>query len=179
NKTGAKRLVEEHANHRKSGAPVPTDDRILVEAFDRFLIVHSSFGEVVNVTLGDLIEELLARKHLVRFWWTDPYRILYELVADTARLPDPPSLRRGTGTLLSGGRARGDSGPDATPSFIRAGASPLLRVWAFPRRGPDWPDAGPSGMRELQVPPPDRPRLGRVDRARRIREADEEVGPHG
>src|SRR5881409_900190 len=86
NKTGAKRLVEEHANHRKSGAPVPTDDRILVEAFDRFLILHSSFGEVVNVTLGDLIEELLARKHLVRFWWTDPYRILYELVADTREL---------------------------------------------------------------------------------------------
>ncbi len=86
NKTGAKRLVEEHANHRKSGAPVPTDDRIVVEAFDRFLIVHASFGEVVNVTLGDLIEELLARKHLVRFWWTDPYRILYELVADTKEL---------------------------------------------------------------------------------------------
>lgn len=86
NKTGAKRLVEEHANHRKSGAPVPTDDRIVVEAFDRFLIVHASFGEVVNVTLGDLIEELLARKHLVRFWWTDPYRILYELVADTREL---------------------------------------------------------------------------------------------
>ncbi len=86
NKTGAKRLVEEHANHRKSGAPIPTDDRIVVEAFDRFLIVHASFGEVVNVTLGDLVEELLARKHLVRFWWTDPYRILYELVADTREL---------------------------------------------------------------------------------------------
>ncbi len=86
NKTGARRLVEEHANHRKTGAPVPTDDRIVVEAFDRFLIVHASFGEVVNVTLGDLIEELLARKHLVRFWWTDPYRILYELVADTREL---------------------------------------------------------------------------------------------
>src|SRR5437762_8035835 len=86
NKTGAKRLVEELANHRRTGAPMPTDDRILVEAFDRFLIVHSSFGEVVNVTLGDLIEELLARKHLVRFWWTDPYRILYELVADTREI---------------------------------------------------------------------------------------------
>ncbi len=86
NKTGAKRLVEEVQNHRKSGCPVPTDDRIVVEAFDRFLIVHSAFGEVVNVTLGDLLEELLARKHLVRFWWTDPYRILYELVADTREL---------------------------------------------------------------------------------------------
>src|SRR5256712_8880356 len=86
NKTGAKRLVAEHANHRKSGAPVPTDNRIVVEAFDRFLIVHASFGEVVNVTLGDLIDELLARKHLVRFWWTEPYWILYELVPDTRQL---------------------------------------------------------------------------------------------
>src|SRR3989442_2380431 len=34
-------------------------------------------------------------------------------------------------------------------------------------------------MRELQVPPPDRPRLGRVGRARRLCEADEEAGPQG
>jgi len=86
NKTGTRRLIEEHANHRQTGAPMPTDDSILVEAFDHFLIVHTSFGEVVNETLGDLIEELLARKHLVRFWWTDAYRILYELVADTREL---------------------------------------------------------------------------------------------
>jgi len=86
NKTGAKRLVEEHANHRKTGAPMPTDDRIVVEAFEHFLIVHSSFGEVVNETLGDLVEELLARKHLVRFWWTDAYRILYDLLTDTREL---------------------------------------------------------------------------------------------
>src|SRR3989475_5323513 len=112
NKTGAKRLVEEHANHRKTGAPVPTDDRIVVEAFDRFLIVHASFGEVVNVTLGDLVEELLARKHMVRFWWTDPYRILYELVADTRALDvealvdrlrriDDETLSRGLQALLT------------------------------------------------------------------------------
>ena len=83
NKTGATRLVEEHANQRKSGCPMPTADRIVVEAFEQFLIVHAAFGEVVNVTLGDLLEELLARKALVRHWWTDPYRILYELTADT------------------------------------------------------------------------------------------------
>src|SRR5881397_1889170 len=105
NKTGAKRLVEEHANQRKSGAPVPTDNRIVVEAFDRFLIVHASFGEVVNVTLGDLIEELLARKHLVRFWWTDPYRILYELVVEALvdgllRLDDE-TLQGGLQALLT------------------------------------------------------------------------------
>ncbi len=86
NRTGTRRLVEEHANHRKAGAPMPTDRRILVEAFDRFLIVHASFGEVVNETLGDLIEEILARKHLVRFWWADAYRILYELTVDTREI---------------------------------------------------------------------------------------------
>src|SRR5207245_423710 len=37
-------------------------------------------GEMLPVPFG------LARKHLVRFWWTDPYRILYELVADTREL---------------------------------------------------------------------------------------------
>jgi ATP-dependent Lhr-like helicase len=86
NRTGARRLVEEHANQRKAGAPMPTDDRIVVEAFENFLIVHAPFGEVVNETLGDLIEELLARKRLVKFWWTDAYRILYELLADTREL---------------------------------------------------------------------------------------------
>ena len=66
--------------------PVPTDRRILVEGFERFLIVHAHFGEVVNETLGDLLEELLARKNLVRFWWSDAYHILYELVVDSGDL---------------------------------------------------------------------------------------------
>jgi len=34
-------------------------------------------------------------------------------------------------------------------------------------------------MRELQVTPPDRPRLGSVDRAGRLCETDEEARPHG
>src|SRR2546426_8463008 len=50
---------------------------------------------------------------------------------------------------------------------------------AFPRRGPDWSDARPSGMRELQVAPPDRAGMGRLDRAGRVRQADEEAGSHG
>src|SRR5207247_829518 len=53
-----------------------------------------------------LIEELLARKHLVRFWWTDPYRILYELVADTREIDVEALvddlLRIDDGTLESG-----------------------------------------------------------------------------
>ena len=86
NRTAVKRLVDEVAEHRKTGAPVPSDRRILVEGFDRFLIVHAGFGEIVNETLGDLLEELLARKSLVRFWWATAHRILLELVVDTKDL---------------------------------------------------------------------------------------------
>ena len=86
NRTAVRRLVEEIAEHRWTGAPVPSDRRILVEGFDRFLIVHAGFGEIVNETLGDLLEELLARKSLVRFWWATAHRILLELVVDTKDL---------------------------------------------------------------------------------------------
>jgi len=86
NRTGVRRLVDEIAEHRRTGAPVPSDRLILVEGFDRFLIVHAGFGEIVNETLGDLLEELLARKSLVRFWWATAHRILLELVIDTKDL---------------------------------------------------------------------------------------------
>ncbi|MBI4416926.1 MAG: DEAD/DEAH box helicase [Euryarchaeota archaeon] len=83
NKSAVRRIVEVVAHHLETGAPVPTDRTLLLEAFDRFLIVHAPFGEVVNNTFGDLIEELLARRNLVRFWWTDAYRILFELTRTT------------------------------------------------------------------------------------------------
>jgi ATP-dependent Lhr-like helicase len=81
-----RKVVEEIDDHRKMGAPVPTDDRILLEAFDRFLIVHATFGETVNNTLGEVCEELLSRKGLVRQWWADGYRILLELTVSTEDL---------------------------------------------------------------------------------------------
>ncbi len=86
NKSAARRVVEVVANHMDLPAPVPDDRTILLEAFDRFLIVHAPFGEVVNNTFGDLIEEFLARRHLVRFWWADAYRILMELTTTTEDL---------------------------------------------------------------------------------------------
>ncbi len=78
-----RKVVEEIDDHRKIGAPVPTDRRIVLEAFDRFLIIHASFGETVNNTLGEVYEELLSRKGLVREWWSDGYRILLELTSTT------------------------------------------------------------------------------------------------
>jgi len=86
NKSAARRVVDLIAGHMALEAPVPDETTILVEAFGRFLIVHAPFGEVVNNTFGDLIEEYLARRNLVRFWWADAYRILLELTTTTEDL---------------------------------------------------------------------------------------------
>jgi len=80
------KIVEEIDAHLKTGAAVPTDRAILLEAVDRYLIVHASYGSSVNNTLGELFEEILAREGLVRSWWSDPYRILYELTVTTENL---------------------------------------------------------------------------------------------
>jgi len=83
---GVKRVTEEIQAHKATGAPVPTDRRFLVEGFDRYIIFHTHLGDVLNFTLGEVIEELFRRQGLVRFWWWDPYRILFEMTADTADL---------------------------------------------------------------------------------------------
>jgi len=83
---GIRKAVEELNEHRNIGAPIPTDRRIVLEAFDRFLIVHTCFGEVVNNTLGEVYEELLSRNSLIRQWWADGYRILLELTTTTQEL---------------------------------------------------------------------------------------------
>jgi ATP-dependent Lhr-like helicase len=83
---GLKRLIEEIEAHKATGAPVPTDQRILVEGFDRYIILHTHLGDIVNFTLGEVIEELFRRQGLVRMWWSDAYRILFEMTADTSDL---------------------------------------------------------------------------------------------
>jgi ATP-dependent Lhr-like helicase len=77
------KVVEEIEAHMKSGAPLPSDNLILVEGFGNFLILHLCFGERVNRTFGFAFEELLSRRGLVRRWWMDGYRILFELTTDT------------------------------------------------------------------------------------------------
>ena len=67
--------VEEHV---KQGAPLPTDKHIVVEAFDKYLIVHASFGEIVNRTLGGVFDTVLSDKEIIVGWWNDGYRILIE-----------------------------------------------------------------------------------------------------
>lgn len=81
-----RKIIEELNEHRSVGAPVPTDKQILLEAFEHFLILHCCFGETVNQTLGEVSEELLSRKGLVREWWADGYRVLIELTSSTQDL---------------------------------------------------------------------------------------------
>ena len=83
---GLKRVLEEIEAHKATGATVPTDQRVLIEGFDRYIILHAHLGDIVNFTLGEVIEELFRREGLVRMWWSDAYRILFEMTADTSDL---------------------------------------------------------------------------------------------
>jgi len=69
------REVEEHV---KDGAPLPTHNHILVEAFDKYLIIHACFGEIINRTLGSIFDAVLSERELITGWWNDGYRILIE-----------------------------------------------------------------------------------------------------
>jgi len=70
--------VREIEEHLKENAPLPTQNRIILEAFDRYLIIHACFGETVNRTLGGIFDAVLSEKEIIAGWWTDGYRILIE-----------------------------------------------------------------------------------------------------
>ncbi len=86
--------------------PVPTDQRLVVEKFDRFLIVHTSAGDRINLTLGEFFEEILLREGLIRHWWNDGYRILIELTTGEFDVSD-----------IAARLLKFDQG---TPGFLRA-----------------------------------------------------------
>jgi len=79
-------VLDEIAEHKKMGAPVPSDRLVLFEGFGKYLIIHLCFGESVNRTFAYTFEEILSRRGLVRVWWLDGYRMLIELTTDTEEL---------------------------------------------------------------------------------------------
>ncbi len=79
-------VLDEIAEHKKMGAPVPSDRLVLFEGFGKYLVVHLCFGESVNRTFAYVFEEILSRRGLVRMWWLDGYRLLMELTTDTEEL---------------------------------------------------------------------------------------------
>jgi ATP-dependent Lhr-like helicase len=70
--------VQEIDEHLKEGAPLPTQNHIMLEAFDRYLIVHACFGETVNRTLAGVFDTILSEREVITGWWADGYRILIE-----------------------------------------------------------------------------------------------------
>jgi len=70
--------VKEIEEHMKLGAPVPTNDHIVVEGFDKYLLVHACFGELLNRTLGCVFDAVLSDREIIVGWWNDGYRILIE-----------------------------------------------------------------------------------------------------
>jgi len=70
--------VQEIAEHIQEGAPLPTQNHIVLEAYDRYLVVHACFGETVNRTLGGVFDAVLSEREMITGWWADGYRILIE-----------------------------------------------------------------------------------------------------
>jgi len=70
--------IEEIYEHLKQGAPLPTDNHIVIEGFDKYIVIHACFGEVVNRTLGCVFDPILSDHELIVGWWNDGYRILIE-----------------------------------------------------------------------------------------------------
>ena len=62
----------------KENLPIPTPNNILIEAFDKYIVVHACFGETVNRTLGGIFDAILSDHELISGWWNDGYRILIE-----------------------------------------------------------------------------------------------------
>ncbi len=85
-KAAIKKALKEVRAQVEAGAVVPTHETILVEGFDRYLIVHSHQGERLNYTLGEVLQEILSKDDLLRFWWSDGYRVLLELTTDVRDL---------------------------------------------------------------------------------------------
>jgi len=84
-KTTLLKPVEEIREQLNQKVPVPTHNHIVIEGFDRYVIVHACFGEVVNRTLGSIFDAILSDHELIVGWWNDGYRILIETPRKTER----------------------------------------------------------------------------------------------
>jgi len=83
----ARQAVIDEIRSQVKLSKVPTDKRVVVERFKNYLIVHTSAGDRINTTLGELFEERLLRMGgLVRNWWSDGYRILIEFSTEEFEL---------------------------------------------------------------------------------------------
>ncbi len=82
----AKSIIQEIQEQTRSGAAIPTDKTVLIEGFDRYLIINCCLGELANRALGYIIDQRLSERGLIRNWWADGYRILLELPIEVTEL---------------------------------------------------------------------------------------------
>ena len=71
----AAKEVDEQLKH---GFPIPTKDLIILEAYERYIVIHTAYGSKVNTTLGCILDAALSDRDLILGWWSDAYRILIE-----------------------------------------------------------------------------------------------------
>ncbi len=73
--------IAETVEQVQSGFPVPTPERIVVEEWNEFIIVHSNFGSLTNRALaqllGQVLSDKLGRGIVVQH---DPYRIFVQTI---------------------------------------------------------------------------------------------------
>ncbi len=85
----ARDSVIDEIRNQSQLSKVPTEQRIVVERFKNYFVIHTSAGDRVNSTLGELFEERLLRMGgLIRSWWSDGYRILLELSTEEFELQE-------------------------------------------------------------------------------------------
>jgi len=73
------RALEETIEQLEIGLPLPTDRRITIEQWENYVVVHASFGSLVNRSLATLLGHLISEKmgHTVGVQ-EDPYRIIIQ-----------------------------------------------------------------------------------------------------
>jgi len=73
------RALDETVEQVKSGLPVPTDKRVLVEDWEDFVIVHANFGSLTNRALAQLIGHVVSEQtgYTIAVQH-DPYRVFIQ-----------------------------------------------------------------------------------------------------
>ncbi|MBM3291971.1 DEAD/DEAH box helicase, partial [Candidatus Bathyarchaeota archaeon] len=71
-------IIAEIQAQSETGVILPDKEKILFEAYDKWLVIHSGFGNRVNTTLGSILDSILSEFDLIHGWWNDAYRILLE-----------------------------------------------------------------------------------------------------
>lgn len=71
-------VAAEAEAHLKSGVPLPSPDNLVLEVYDKYMVIHSVRGENLNRALGAILDAALSEMELIYGWWNDAYRILVE-----------------------------------------------------------------------------------------------------